>query len=50
MGASEIAAGDEVSERFQPPDPKRSFSEGVVRRVDGNAPERCLFVVCQSLS
>jgi hypothetical protein len=32
--ATEIAVGDEVRVHFHPPGPWKSFSEGVVRRVD----------------
>jgi hypothetical protein len=40
-----IAVGDQVRVHFHPPGPMRSFSEGVVRRVDVAAPEGRFFVV-----
>ena len=40
-----IEVGDQVRVHFHPPGPMKSFSEGVVRRVDVTAPEGRFFVV-----
>ena len=45
MVATEIAVGDQVRVHFHPPGPWKSFSEGVVRRVDVTTPEGRFFVV-----
>ncbi|MPR11783.1 hypothetical protein [Microvirga tunisiensis] len=41
----EIAVGDQVRVHFHPPGAWKSFSEGVVRRVDVNTPAGRFFVV-----
>jgi hypothetical protein len=43
--ASEIAVGDQVRVHFHPAGPWKSFSEGVVRRVDVKTPEGRFFVL-----
>jgi hypothetical protein len=40
-----IAVGDEVRVHFHPPGPMRSFSEGVVRRIDVNTLAGRFFVL-----
>jgi hypothetical protein len=40
-----IGVGDQVRVHFHPPGPMKSFSEGVVRRVDVTAPQGRFFVV-----
>jgi hypothetical protein len=40
-----IAVGDKVRVHFHPPNPLKSFSEGVVRRVDVATPQGRVFVV-----
>jgi hypothetical protein len=40
-----IAVGDDVRVHFHPPGSMRSFSEGVVRRVDVTTPQGRFFVV-----
>jgi hypothetical protein len=50
VGASEIAVGDQIGERFYPPGLLSSFSEGVIRWMDGSAPERRLVVLFRYLS
>jgi hypothetical protein len=40
-----IAVGDEVRVHFHPPGSMKSFSEGVVKRVDVSTPEGRFFVV-----
>lgn len=40
-----IAVGDEVRVHFHPPGSWKSFSEGVVRRVDVNTPDGRFFVL-----
>jgi hypothetical protein len=42
---TEVAVGDKVRIHFHPPGSTRSFSEGVVRRVDVTAPQGRFFVV-----
>jgi hypothetical protein len=42
---SEIAVGDQVRVHFHPASPWKSFSEGVVRRVDVKTPEGRFFVL-----
>jgi hypothetical protein len=42
---TEVAVGDKVRVHFHPPGSMRSFSEGVVRRVDVTTPEGRFFVV-----
>jgi hypothetical protein len=42
---TEIAVGDQVRVHFHPPNPMKSFCDGVVRRVDVAAPEGRFFVV-----
>ena len=43
--ATEIAVGDQVRVHFHPAGPWKSFSEGVVRRVDVTTPEGRFFVL-----
>ncbi|WP_262268645.1 hypothetical protein [Microvirga yunnanensis] len=43
--ATRLAVGDEVRVHFHPPGSWKSFSEGVVRRVDVTTPEGCFFVL-----
>ena len=43
--ATEVAVGDQVRVHFHPAGPWKSFSEGVVRRVDVTTPEGRFFVV-----
>ena len=45
MGEMKIAMGDEVRVHFHPPGPMKSFTEGVVSRVDVTTPEGRFFVV-----
>jgi hypothetical protein len=45
MGEVKIAVGDEVRVHLHPAGPWKSFSEGVVRRVDVTTPEGRFFVV-----
>ena len=45
MGEVKIAVGDEVRVHFHPPGPMKSFTEGVVSRVDVTTPEGRFFVV-----
>ena len=45
MGEVKIAMGDEVRVHFHPPGPMKSFTEGVVSRVDVTTPEGRFFVV-----
>ncbi|QRM28306.1 hypothetical protein [Microvirga sp. VF16] len=40
-----IAVGDEVRVHFHPPGPMRSYSEGMIRRVDVTTPEGRFFEV-----
>jgi hypothetical protein len=40
-----VAVGDQVRVHFHPPNPMKSFCEGVVSRVDVTAPEGRFFVV-----
>jgi hypothetical protein len=42
---SKVAVGDQVRVHFHPPNPMKSFCEGVVSRVDVTAPEGRFFVV-----
>jgi hypothetical protein len=42
---TEIAVGDQVRVHFHPPGPMRSYSEGVVRRVDVKTPAGHFFVL-----
>jgi hypothetical protein len=42
---TEVTVGDKVRVQFHPPNPMRSFCEGVVRRVDVPTPEGRVFVV-----
>ena len=42
---TEVAVGDKVRIHFHPPGSMRSFSEGVVRRVDMTTPQGRFFVV-----
>ena len=45
MLMAEVTVGDKVHVQFHPPNPMRSFCEGVVRRVDVPTPEGRVFVV-----
>jgi hypothetical protein len=45
MLMTEVTLGDKVRVQFHPPNPMRSFCEGVVRRVDVPTPEGRVFVV-----
>src|SRR4029078_1535736 len=45
MGEVKIAMGDEVRVHFHPPGPMKSFTEGVVSRVNVTTPEGRFFVV-----
>jgi hypothetical protein len=45
MLMAEVTLGDKVRVQFHPPNPMRSFCEGVVRRVDVPTPEGRVFVV-----
>jgi hypothetical protein len=45
MAEEKIALGDDVGVPFHPPGAMRSYSEGVVRRVDVTTPEGHVFVV-----
>jgi hypothetical protein len=42
---TEVAVGGKVRVHFHPPGSMRSFSEGVVRRVDVTTPQGRFFVV-----
>ena len=43
--ATEVAVGDQIRVHFHPAGPWKSFSEGVVRRVDVTTPEGRFFVL-----
>jgi hypothetical protein len=45
VAMTEVAVGDKVRVHFHPPGSMRSFSEGVVRRVDVTTPQGRFFVV-----
>ena len=45
MAEVAIAVGDKVRVHFHPPNPLKSFSEGVVRRIDVATPQGRVFVV-----
>jgi hypothetical protein len=45
MLMTEVAVGGKVRVQFHPPNPMRSFCEGVVKRVDVPTPEGRVFVV-----
>ena len=42
---TEVAIGDKVRVQFHPPNPMRSFCEGIVSRVDVASPEGRFFVM-----